>query len=152
MKQIWTSLKRIHLAICASIAMLVAVVYLVLQPDRTPTNSSEALSQEFILPILAIAAIGIGYFFFKRKLSRLHKLIGLESKIEGYRAANIIRWGVTEMAAFIMLIGFSTSGRNNLLLYALMIGVFLIYLRPLKSRLISELKLTDDEAELINAF
>jgi hypothetical protein len=44
-------------------------------------------------------------------------------------------------------VGFLISGQQNLLLYAMMIGVMILYFRPIKSRVVEDLNLSPEESD-----
>lgn len=139
LKNSWKTITYIHLGICAFLALVVGIIYGVLQPDLNPTDDPTSMILELIVPVLSIISIASSHFFYKRIIKRAKALQLPLAKLEQYRIASIVRWAAVEGSAFLAILSFVFTGRNNMLLYALMLGVFLIYLRPLKSRAIEEL-------------
>lgn len=74
----------------------------------------------------------------------------LEIKIAAYRSSMILLWAVLEGTTLFGSIGYYVSGRQNLLLYGLMAGVFILYFRPLKTKMAQDLDLQPNEVEELN--
>lgn len=135
----WKTTKYIHLAICAFLALVIGVIYVVLKPGLNPKDDATSMMLELIVPLIAVISIASGHFFYKRIIKRSKNLKLPLARLEQYRVASLVRWAAVEGSAFLAILSFVFTGRNNMLLYALMLGVLLIYLRPLRTRIITEL-------------
>ncbi len=139
-------LTTIHLAICLFLAILIIVMYFVF-PDISQASEETGLTLEMIIPLFAVTSIAAGFMVSRQRLNSIaDDATGME-KMAIYRAVMIIRWATAEGAALFACVGYLLTQRMNLILYATMIGVYMIYLRPIKHKVIQDLKLTDDEAE-----
>lgn len=142
-------LGQVHFFICIGLALIISVFYFVLY-DVTKADDSLGLTFEFVVPLFAILSLSVGYFVNKQKLKAAINADTLFDKLELYRAGAIVKWATIEGAAFFACITYYLTQRNNFILYALMLGVYLIYSRPLKSRIIEDLELSEEEKDLIN--
>ena len=81
----------------------------------------------------------------KKKLSSLMKQAALNEKLSIFKEVKTIQlvrlFGSVILASIVFLI----SARQNLLLYAMMIGVMILYYRPVKGRIGEDLDLTSEE-------
>jgi cation transporter-like permease len=148
---IFRSMIIVHLILCLGIAVSTGVLYtLSIQSGKHLEPSDAFKILELLLPLF-----GIGSFFGARLVINRHfKSIPqnspLNEKLEGYRASMIILWAMLAGTALFGAIGFFISGRQNLLLYGLMAAVFVLYFRPLKTKIAQDLNLEPDEVEELN--
>ncbi|MGB1037922.1 MAG: hypothetical protein ACPGYY_04685, partial [Bacteroidia bacterium] len=142
---IFKQITLIHLAICIATALIIGIIYTI------KSKSGEVVSSEIgwdileiIVPVTAVLTFAVAYYFGKSRYKKVQASDSLESKLDVYRLNNIVLWAALEGSAFFGGIAFYLSGRTNILLYSLMMGVLLIYFRPLKSRAIEDLKLSPE--------
>jgi hypothetical protein len=141
-------LTKIHLAICLALAGVIIVFFYVLAPTIEP-NDSLGMTFEFVVPLVAILSIGAGIFVSRQRLKSITNEMSLVDKLNTYKLASIVKWATVEGAALFASIAYILTFHNNLILYATMLGVYLIYTRPIKSKIIEDLKLSDEEAETL---
>ena len=140
-------MKKLHLYLCALVALSITVFYFSMSnPDKkVDAADTFGLILEAIVPIFSVLSVVIGNFLFKRELKSLDGNCDLNKKLEVYQKGSLVKWSNILGSVFLAIVAYYLTSRNNFILYALMLGVFLIYLRPLKSRIKEELNLTDDE-------
>lgn len=136
------------MAINIGTAVVVGVLYTLRNQNPIDTESN-LLILELIVPILAVASFAAAYFYGKSQYKKIENFQSLDDKLEVFKRSNIVLWAALEGSAFFGAIGFYLSGRMNLILYAVMLGVLLIYFRPLKSRAVEFLDLNPEEANQI---
>jgi hypothetical protein len=141
----------IHIALCLGTTIVVGILYTlrVRSGDGIATEPSLNIF-ELLVPILAILSFGVAYYLGKSRYKKMDPKLSITAKMEVWRANNIMIWAALEGSAFFAGISFYLTGHTNLILYALMIGVLLIYFRPLKSRAAEELKLTPEQADQLD--
>ena len=149
-KRTFKQLSLIHIIICISTAILVGILYTLKNQDTLNQNSEDFLILEMIVPLLAVVTFAAAYFFGKMQYKKLDKSADLDTKFNAFRISNIVLWASLEGSAILGAVGFYLSGRMNLLLYSLMLGVLLIYFRPLKSRAVEFLQLSSEEADQLD--
>lgn len=141
-------LSVIHIAICLGTCIIVGILYtLKVQANEVVSSENGLNVLELLVPLLGVSTFAGAYFIGKRKIKAVPKNASLAEKLESYRTFNILIWAALEGSTFFAAIAFYLTGRNNLLLYALMLGVLLIYFRPLKTRAKEELNLSVAEAD-----
>ena len=102
---------------------------------------------EFIVPFAAVVSIIIGNLLAKKSIKKIKETDSFEMKMHAIQSTSIQLWIVVVGSSVFASIGFFMTARTNLILYALMLGVLLIYLRPIKSKIIKDFKFTEDEAK-----
>lgn len=136
-----------HIVLCLLATITIGIFYtLRLQSIGIPDNFENGLLLELAIPLYAIISYAAAYFIGKSKLKKLKKADSLSTKLEVYKKWNLMQWAAIEGSILFACLGFYLSGRNNLLLYALMLGVMLLYFRPLKARAVELLDLQPEEA------
>ena len=137
-----------HIVLCLLATISIGIFYtLRVQGIGTPEDFDSGLLLKLAIPLYAIISYAVAYFIGKSKIKKLKKGDSLSVKLEVYKKWNLMQWAAIEGSIFFASIGFFLSGRNNLLLYALMLGVMLIYFRPLKARAVELLDLQPEEAD-----
>lgn len=145
---IFKSMIIIHLAICLSVVLVVGLLYTFTQQSVRHLDPSEDYKiLELLLPIFGIGSFFGARFIINKRFKDIPKEAPLSEKLEGYRASMIILWAMLEGTAIFGAVGYYLSGRHNLLLYGLMAGVFVLYFRPLKTKVAQDLNLEPEEIE-----
>ncbi len=148
---IFRSMIMIHLLLCLVIALSVSILYtLTVQSGKQlkPLDAYKIL--ELLLPIFGIGSFFGARFVINTRFRNIPQESPLTEKLEGYRVSMIMLWSILTGTALFGALGFSISGRQNLLLYGLMAGVFVIYFRPLRSKIAEDLNLEPHEVDLLN--
>ena len=149
---IFKSMVIVHLAICLSVVLLVGIMYTITQKNGTHLNPSEDLKiLELLVPVFGIISFFAARFIINKRFKKIPKDAQLSQKIEAYRASMIILWAMLEGTALFGAVGYLLAGRQNLLLYGLMAAVFILYFRPLKSKIAEDLNLEPTEVEKLNS-
>ena len=133
----------IHLALVAGAVLFAVVVYVLSSQIEAPQPELGGI-MELVVPLLAIFIISFGHLTFKKRLKYIKENGTVEEKLEAYVRINITRWASLEAAAFLGVIGYMLTQHNNLILYASMIIVLLLYTRPLRSRVVEDLGLSEE--------
>jgi hypothetical protein len=150
-QSIFKSMIIIHLAVCFSVVIVVGILYsLTIQKGTQLAPSDEYLGLELLVPIFGIISFFGARFIINKRMKSIDKKAKLTVKIDAYRASMIILWAMLEGTALFGAVGYFISGRHNLLLYGVMAGVFILYFRPLKTKLAQDLNLEPEEVEKLN--
>ncbi len=150
-KLIVKSMVIIHLLICLSVVIMVGTLYtLTLQSGKHLEPSEEFKILELLVPLIGVTSFFGVRFVINRKMKAIDQSANLEIKIAAYRSSMILLWAVLEGTTLFGSIGYYVSGRQNLLLYGLMAGVFILYFRPLKTKMAQDLDLQPNEVEELN--
>jgi len=149
--QIFKSTVVIHLAICGLTAAVVGTLYTLKSQAGEIASSEIGLNAfELLVPVISLLSGFGAYFIGKQKFKKIKDSDKLASKLDLYRSNNILLWAALEGSTFFAAVTFYVSGRTNLLLYALMLAVLLVYFRPLKSRAAEDLNLSPDEVDKLD--
>mgnify|MGYP001593474114 CR=1 FL=1 len=145
---IYDSTRKMHLVLSLITALTIVGIYaLAGKNGKTLLSDSDGLIYEFIIPVIAIIAIVIGNYLSKRKIKSLDDNSSFADKLLVHKSASLLKWTTVFGSAILSSVAFYSTGRNNLVLYALMIGVLLIYQRPVKQSVVDDLKLSEEEAQ-----
>jgi hypothetical protein len=75
----------------------------------------------------------------------------LAEKLFVFKEIKIMQWVSLFGSVILATVIFLISAQQNLLLYAMMIGVMILYYRPVKNRVGEDLDLTSEELELLTS-
>ena len=139
-----------HLIISILTTLIIGIVYTIRKNQPISANQN-LLIFEFILPLVAISSFVASHFFSKKKLSNLNKQASLNEKLSLFKEVKIMQWISLFGSVILASIGFLISARQNLLLYAMMIGVMILYYRPVKGRIGEDLDLTAEELDSLSS-
>jgi len=95
---------------------------------------------------LALIMVVFAFYFFRKKLDSIRDL-PIDSRMEKYRAAAIVRWAMIEFPVMLALIIYLLS-REQLFFFlsAILLGIF-ITVRPSKTAVARDLGISADELE-----
>jgi hypothetical protein len=145
---VFKQLSIIHIAICLGTCIIVGTLYTLKMQANEVISSEDGMNiLELFVPVLGVITFAAAYYIGRRKIKAVPKESNLVDKLEAYKSFNIFIWAALEGSTFFAAIAFYLTGRTNLLLYALMLGVLLIYFRPLKTRAKEELNLSAEEGD-----
>lgn len=144
------SIVYIHLIVSILTTLIIGMVYTIRK--NQPISADESLLLfEFIVPLVAISSFVASHFISKKKLSSLNKQASLNEKLSLFKEVKTIQWVSLFGSVILASIGFLISARQNLLLYAMMIGVMILYYRPVKGRIGEDLDLTSEELDSLSS-
>jgi len=150
-KDTFKSMIIIHLVICLSVVVIMGILYtLTVQSGKHLNPADEFKILEIILPITGLGSFFGARFIINKRMKAIEKTANLNSKVEAYRSSMIVLWAVLEGTALFGAIGFFVSGRQNLFLYGLMAAVFIVFFRPLRSKIAQDLNLSAEEINQLN--
>ena len=144
------SIVSIHLIVSILTTIIIGMVYTIRKNQPLSADQS-LLIFEFIVPIVAILSFVASHFISKKKLSSLNKQASLNEKLSIFKEVKTIQWVSLFGSVILASIGFLISARQNLLLYAMMIGVMILYYRPVKGRIGEDLDLTIEELDSLSS-
>ena len=68
-----------------------------------------------------------------------------------YKQVKIIQWTSLMGSAILAAVSFFITSQQNLILYSMMLGVMMLYFRPIKSKIIEDLNLSPDHARVLDS-
>ena len=144
------SMVSIHLIISILTTMIIGIVY-TFRKNQPISVDQNLLILEFIVPLVAILSFVVSHFISKKKLSSLNKQASLNEKLTLLKEVKTMQWVSLFGSVILASIGFLISAQQNLLLYAMMIGVMILYYRPVKGRIGEDLDLTSEELDSLSS-
>jgi hypothetical protein len=150
-KGIIKSMTIVHLTISFIVAITIGVLYtLTVQSGKQLSPSLDYMVLELILPIIGVASFFGARYLINKRMKQIAKDEKLSVKLEAYKSGMVILWAMLTGTALFGAVLFYLSGRLNLLLYGLMAGVFILYFRPLKTKIARDFGLSPEEKEQLN--
>ncbi|MDC0561150.1 hypothetical protein OAP07_03665 [Bacteroidia bacterium] len=147
---IYRSIVTIHLIISILTTLIIGIVYTIRKNQPIPSDQN-LLIFEFIIPLTVISSFIFSHYISKRKLGSIDKQMPLAEKLFVFKEVKIIQWVSLFGSIILATVSFLISAQQNLLLYAMMIGVMILYYRPVKNRVGEDLDLTSEELELLTS-
>ena len=152
MNQIKKEVKRIrilHFALVLSLSAFIAVSYLFASKKGHNVEAHLNIEIEIALTFLIVAICLIGYLIFNKKHKNSLDEDDLTMRVKELRTALIIYYACIEASILICLIIYLVFGILNFILFAMLLVVFMIYLRPHDQKLIELLDLDEDQTNLL---
>ena len=142
------TLKLIHIALVVGLTIFSVLAYAQNNSFNADINTNSTLL--YIVPIVAL----LGYFgsqmFFKKMLLQVNTSDSLQTKLNKYQTAAIVKYALIEGPAFIALFVYHTTGNALPLVIAVCLLAYLFVQKPTKDKIIDSLNLTSDERSALN--
>ena len=143
---IYKSIVSTHLIILILTTLIIGIVYTI-RKNGELTSDEDFMLLELLVPLIAVSSFIVSHFIGKNKLNTLDKQAKLQEKLSMFKQIKVIQWVSLFGSVILASVGFLISGQQNLLLYAMMIGVMILYFRPIKARVIEDLNLSPEESD-----
>lgn len=140
------SIVSIHLIISVLATLIVGISYTI-RKNGELSSDKDFMLLELLVPIIAIGSFLVSHYVSKNKLKSIDKHTKLVDKLAVFKQIKVIQWVSLLGSVMLASVGFLISGQQNLLLYAMMIGVMILYFRPIKSRVVEDLNLSPEESD-----
>ncbi|MEP6673575.1 MAG: hypothetical protein ABJA78_00405 [Ferruginibacter sp.] len=125
-------------------AVAIFIKYKKLMPD-----SDEQLNKILQIAILVISFVCVasGIKIFNKKIQQLKDSnLPVGEKFKEYQSAVIVKWAMTEGACIIAIAGYLLTGNYAFLALAVVLLFIFSGYNPVKSRIVQQLELNDEEA------
>ena len=145
-KQYFKGITIIHLALLGGqISFAAITVFLNQVNGAILTNKGLESNFLILIPVFAFGSFMFSQFIIPKQLIKCRNKELLNSKLEGYKTTQIIKFGLLEVSAFFPLVAYLLFGNYLFLGFAgLLIILFATYF-PSKEKLVRELELNKDE-------
>lgn len=148
--QFLKTLNIIHLALMAGVGFFLAIITFMHQSAQIEKfiDTNEMLLV-LIAAIAAFSQLMLGNVLFKKKLQLINMNDALEDKLSAYRSAFIIRLALVEGAGFFTVVLYMLSASYFLLGIGLALLFAMLLLRPVRSKIASDLQLTSKQRQAL---
>jgi len=145
-KSFLKALGIIHMSLCASVGLFAAFV--IFQSGSFKVASNQSSPFIYIVPLIAMAGYFGSKFIYQNLMQNLPKEEDLSKKLPRYQVANIIKYALIEVPAFLALGIYYVEQNALYLVIAISMLIYLIVQKPNFTKLKDELKLRlEDEKE-----
>jgi hypothetical protein len=143
--------KQLYIIFAALLMGMVIFAFVAWSQSGRMGGGGENLSGIFriIVPVLALSGLIAGQVVFRWKMNSIGPAADLNRKLAAYREALIIKLALVEGPALFASISFMMTGNTVFLAMVGVLILFFLYNKPNKSRLIMDLKLTAEEARVV---
>ena len=149
-KEYFKTLSILHLALTIGLVFLGLIgFYLIFSGIMSNNMTDLNMIFYYIDPILIIGGLYGSNWIYKNKLSALKEENDLKTKMTNYRGVIIVRYAFLEGPAFFAFVSALLTGNLIFLAFAGLVIIFMIYWRPTKSSVISDLELNQQEISII---
>lgn len=149
-KEYFKSLQILPLALIAGQLLFGVMVYFmmnnggIIEPNAT-INSVFSI----LIPVATILGILIGIKIYPYKLRKLKEKTTIKEKMTGYRSLLIKRFAFMEAPSFLAIIAVILTSNYYYFISTIIVTAIMVYLRPKKETVISDLDLNYNEIAII---
>ena len=134
----------LHLALFAGPIIFLVATYA--QPEKTAYTFKIGESVfTYIIPFLTGASIFVGNMLGRKKLEEAKNKATLQEKLVIYQSSSIIRYALLEGTALLAIVTFGNEYNFFYLIFAAIAIGYVLYLRPTKDKITTDLNLTAKE-------
>lgn len=147
---VFASLNMMHKAMLLGQVIFTAVMFfLVYKKMLEPVAAKHEKILQLIAIFFAAIVILLGNNLFKRKLALInqHSSLSSKSKLEMYRSAMFLYWGLAEAGSLVSGICLLLSGNYAFLALGAVLIVYFAMLIPVKTRIAAQLNLQTEELD-----
>ncbi|MEO0895877.1 MAG: hypothetical protein AAFY71_05735 [Bacteroidota bacterium] len=150
-KTYFSSLTILWFAFIMGQILFAGVAYYVGKTDGLLGEEESTLENLFIyiVPAVAVSAIGISTFLHRNILGQAKNQTGLSGKMDKYRSAFIIKMALHEGPSLLSLVAFFLTGNMLFLAVSGVIILLQAVMRPSPEKAIEELQLVGDEKDIL---
>lgn len=151
-KEYFRALTIVHIALVLGAIFFGIIITALTFQNITSNEQDEIYNKVLLYVVSAFYAIGLiaNPYIFRSKLAGINNNEDLGYKISIYRGALITRYALLEGLTYFALVATFLTNQFSFLGYAGLSVLMLIYWRPSKENLISDLELNSDEIDIIN--
>lgn len=144
------SLRLIHAAILGGALVFLALVRFVLL-DSEVIDAASVDDPVLLYTPAVVMLLGIlfGEFMFQRQIKEARELASLVDKLNGYRAACVMRWASFEAPVLFSIVWFLLYADRYFMAIALVGMALLAFSRPIPQKAAQHLQLNDEDREKI---
>ncbi len=142
-KNYFNQMRFLHIALVTGALTFGAVIYYVVGAKAYDENLGQLF--EYVVPALFIGVVLVSLFLLNRKLAEIRAMDALDYQLGAYRAINIMRWALAEGTTIFAIVAYLMTGKDNLMILALLGIAYLFFQRPDVDRLVEELNLNAEE-------
>ncbi|RZL34016.1 MAG: hypothetical protein EOO96_11100 [Pedobacter sp.] len=141
-------IQLIHTAFCIAVLTFAAVT-LFINKDKLifSTKMANEGAMNLLFPLIGLISISIGIFMYNRMLAGINETDTFESKLVKYQTAFLVKCALFEAGALLNIVACFITGNSIFMLFAGISFLALLMSRPIKDRVIAELKLEYPDTE-----
>lgn len=144
------ALKILHNMLAIGQALLLIIFFMLKATGDIPDNTGVQAVLIYLVPILTVAAFFGSVFRFKKAVNGLKQKSSLKDKLNGYRAAFIVRDAMLEAPSLLSIIAYLLTHQPFFLAISVFIISTFFVIRPTKEKIIEDLELSSAAVNSLN--
>lgn len=144
------ALSILHYALLAGQFLMGIIIFGLVWLKKENSFPLENLSQQLLIACVVIAVLAYlgANLLFKKKLEHINAENNpVSKKLEEYRAANITRWAIVELATLFCIIIFFVTGNYSIMIVAAVMLFLFFTTKPGAEKTIAELNISMNELD-----
>ncbi|MBR9859531.1 hypothetical protein GYB22_02015 [bacterium] len=135
-------LRTMHIIIAVLMAVVTFAAY-IMCANSLQAAGSRYIHFNYIVPIAFVIIIFGFNYYYKNQLKKIQVQEDQELKLQEYRQLQIKQYGVAEFACLGTLFVFLMTRELNYVIYASLVVVYMLYIRPNDLKIKKDLKLEE---------
>ena len=149
-KEYFRTLSILHIAlILGQVFFALITVFLIINKIMIGQRDLSVILA-YITPIFTLISLFFSNYFYKKKLKPLQESNDLKYKMTNYRGVLVIRYALIEGPSFFSIVVTLLTSNLVFLVLPVLLIIWMIYLKPSKYRVLTDLELDENEIEIIN--
>jgi hypothetical protein len=144
-------LQFIYRTLASGQIALLVLLFVIAQVGTPVFIADKALSTALTiaLSIVTLSGVGMSHFLYKVKLAAALQKEELQSKLDEYRLACLLRWSLIEFPCLLALVAFFITSNKLFLVGFSILFVYFLFLRPSLKQTVAVLHLSEKETETL---
>lgn len=150
-KQYFSMLNILHIAMLVGQLFFIIVVLVLLSSGAWEAILTEETNL-FLIIAAVVSASGFyaGNFVYDKQLELIKELSDFREQLAKLRVSIIIRFALLEGPMFLIILFYLLTGSWLFMVFAVLLILLFLKLKPNKEQLISELELSDEDKKLLD--
>ena len=149
-KQYLKALNIVHAALLLGAVLFAAMTLFLNQTNGIAQKDAEMENIFLVMvPLFFLGSFVANYILIPKRLEKDRKEKDLSSKLDSYRATQIVKFAIMEGPAFFAIVTFLITGSYLLIGFAGMIMVLFATYFPTKEKIVNELELNRKEQDIL---
>lgn len=139
---VFSTLQLVHKMMLGGQVMFTVIMFVLVQQQfLSPVAKEQEKILQVIVLVVTAATLIAGNKLFKKKLVDINSMstTDAKTKLEQYRAATMLYWGITEVGSLVSGIAFLLTGNYAFLAVAALVMLYFGMLAPVKARVAEQL-------------
>ena len=141
-------IQLIHTAFCVAVFIFGAVTLFINKDILVfSTQMANEGALNLLFPLIGLISISIGIFLYNRMMAGIDETDSFETKFTKYQTAFLVKCALFEAGALLNIVACFITGNSIFMVFAGISFLALLMSRPIKEKIVEELKLQYPDTE-----